>query len=137
MKMTDPDPSTNDLFLLAVNLTRRCNLACAHCYLDAETLKQGGMDELKTGEVNALLDQIASRGTDTMVVLTGGEPLLRRDLEKMVTHGSTLGLSMVVGTNGVLLRQQRVNSLRRKALIIIRRMATNLHLRTRLTLWPL
>ncbi len=101
----------NDLFLLAVNLTRRCNLACAHCYLDAETLKNGSTDELKTDEVKVLLDQVASRGTDTMVVLTGGEPLLRRDLEEMVAHGSGLGLSIVIGTNGVLLSDNRVKSL--------------------------
>ncbi|MCP4379113.1 MAG: radical SAM protein, partial [bacterium] len=67
--------------------------------------------ELKTGEVIALLDQIAARGTDTMVVLTGGEPLLRPDLEEMVAHGSALGLSMVVGTNGVSLTERRVKSL--------------------------
>jgi len=108
--MTSPH-NANDLYLLAVNLTRRCNLACAHCYLDAETLKQGGADELNTAEVNALLDQIASRGTDTMVVLTGGEPLLRRDLEEMAAHGSALGLSMVIGTNGVALTDRRVKSL--------------------------
>jgi len=109
--MTSTAPSGNDLYLLAVNLTRRCNLACAHCYLDAETLKQGAADELNTAEVNALLDQVAARGTDTMVVLTGGEPLLRRDLEEMVAHGSELGLSVVVGTNGVLLSDRRVKSL--------------------------
>jgi len=103
--------STNDLYLLAVNLTRRCNMACAHCYLDAKTLKQGTADELKTDEVNALLDQVASRGTDTMVVLTGGEPLLRPDLEEMVAHGNSLGLSMVVGTNGISLSERRVKSL--------------------------
>ncbi len=105
--------SDNGLYLLAVNLTRRCNLACAHCYMDAETLKHGGRDELDTGEVEALLDQIADRGTDTMVVLTGGEPLLRRDLEQLVAHGSGLGLSVVVGTNGVLLSDKRVRSLQR------------------------
>jgi len=109
--MASSDHSENDLYLLAINLTRRCNLACAHCYLDAETLKQGGVDELQTAEVIALLDQIASRGTDTMVVLTGGEPLLRRDLEEMVAHGSALGLSMVIGTNGVALTDRRVKSL--------------------------
>jgi len=102
--------SANDLYLLAVNLTRRCNMACAHCYLDAKTLKQGTADELKTDEVNALLDQVASRGTDTMVVLTGGEPLLRPDLEEMVAHGSSLGLSMVVGSNGISLSKRRVKS---------------------------
>jgi radical SAM protein with 4Fe4S-binding SPASM domain len=102
----------NDLYLIAINLTRRCNLACAHCYMDAETRLEGGEGELTTGEVKALLDEIVSRSDETMVVLTGGEPLLRRDLEELVTHGSQRGLSMVVGTNGVLLNEARVKTLK-------------------------
>ena len=102
----------NDLFLLAINLTRRCNLGCAHCYMDAETLEHGGSDELTTTEVKKLLDEIVSRSNETMVVLTGGEPLLRRDLEQLVEHGSELGLSMVVGTNGLMLTEQRVTTLK-------------------------
>jgi radical SAM protein with 4Fe4S-binding SPASM domain len=102
----------NDLFIIAVNLTRRCNLACAHCYMDAETRETGGDGELRTDEITNLLDEIASRSNETMVVLTGGEPLLRRDLEQLVEHGHSLGLSMVVGTNGVLLDEQRVQSLK-------------------------
>lgn len=102
----------NELFLLAINLTRRCNLNCSHCYLDAETLQHGGESELATDEVRQLLDEVAQRSTDTMVVLTGGEPLLRRDLEQLVQHGSSLGLSIVIGTNGVLLTEKRVASLK-------------------------
>lgn len=102
----------NDLFLLAVNLTRRCNLACAHCYMDAETRFEGGEGELGTDEVKDLLDEIVSRSDETMVVLTGGEPLLRRDLEELIAHGSKLGLSIVVGTNGVLLNEERVKTLK-------------------------
>ncbi|MDH4284443.1 MAG: radical SAM protein, partial [Gallionellaceae bacterium] len=105
-------PGANDLFLLAVNLTKRCNLACAHCYMDAETLKHGGHDELTTAEVRNLLTEIAGRSTETMVVLTGGEPLMRPDLEELLQHGSGLGLSMVVGTNGVALTDRRVQSLK-------------------------
>ena len=89
-------PGASDLFLIAVNLTKRCNLACAHCYMDAETLKHGGHDELTTAEVRNLLTEIAGRSTETMVVLTGGEPLMRPDLEELLGHGSGLGLSMVV-----------------------------------------
>ena len=100
------------LSLLAINLTRRCNLACAHCYLDAKTLLQGDGDELSTAEVRALLDDIATLGHGTMVVLTGGEPLLRKDLETIVRHGSALGLPMVIGTNGMLLTESRLRSLR-------------------------
>ncbi|MBS1270659.1 MAG: putative mycofactocin radical SAM maturase MftC [Gammaproteobacteria bacterium] len=102
----------NDLYLLAVNLTRRCNLVCAHCYMDAGTREQGGKDELTTLETQDLLDQVASRGDETMVVLTGGEPLMRRDLEALVAHGNAKGLSMVVGSNGVMLTEERVKSLK-------------------------
>ena len=102
----------NDLFLLAINLTKRCNLACAHCYMDADTLKHGGENELTTDEVRGLLDDIAGRSTETMIVLTGGEPLMRADLEDLVAHGTKRGLSMVVGTNGVALTDKRVQSLK-------------------------
>ncbi|MFK5986298.1 MAG: radical SAM protein [Pseudomonadota bacterium] len=107
----------NDLYLLAINVTKRCNLACAHCYLDADTLKNGSSDELSTSEVKAILDQVASRSNQTMVVLTGGEPLARSDLEEMSQHGSRLGLSMVIGTNGTLLTKRRVASLKQAGVL--------------------
>ncbi|MCP3868442.1 MAG: radical SAM protein [Gammaproteobacteria bacterium] len=102
----------NDLFLIAINLTRRCNLACDHCYMDAETRLSGGNEELKTHEVKHLLDEICTRSNETMVVLTGGEPLLRRDLEQLIEHGNKQGLSMVVGSNSIMLTEQRVQSLK-------------------------
>ena len=102
----------NDLFLIAINLTRRCNLACEHCYMDAEARLEEGTGELSTAEVKGLLDEIVSRSNETMVVLTGGEPLIRRDIEVLVSHGSQLGLSVVIGTNGVLLDEERVKSLK-------------------------
>ncbi len=102
----------HDLYLIAINLTHRCNLACDHCYMDAETRLDGGEGELSTQEVCALLHEIASRSNETMVVLTGGEPLVRNDLEQLVRHGSDLGLSMVIGSNGVLLTEERVQSLK-------------------------
>ena len=102
----------NGLFLLAINLTKRCNLACAHCYMDAETMKHGDRNELTTVEVCGLLDEIAARSTETMVVLTGGEPMMRGDLEELVAHGTRRGLAMVVGTNGVALTDKRVQSLK-------------------------
>ena len=113
--MNAPYPAnagSNDLFLLAINLTNRCNLGCAHCYMDAKTLKDGGENELTTAEVRGLLDEIAGRSTETMVVLTGGEPLMRADLEELVAHGTGRGLAMVVGTNGVALTDKRVQSLK-------------------------
>ncbi|MES0328464.1 MAG: radical SAM protein [Gammaproteobacteria bacterium] len=103
----------NDLYLLAINITKRCNLACAHCYQNADTLANGADDELSVDEVKNILDQVASRGTQTMIVLTGGEPLARTDLEKMIEHGAQKELAMVVGTNGALLTERRVLSLKK------------------------
>jgi len=107
----------NELNLIAINLTKRCNLACDHCYLDATTLKQGTADELTTREVNLILDQVHALNPDAMVVLTGGEPLLREDLEEIIEHGSQLGLFIVAGTNGIQLTSSRVHSLQAAGLM--------------------
>ena len=100
-------------FLVALNLTRRCNLRCAHCYLDAGTRRDGGHDELKTGEVTALLDGIAKLSDETLVVLTGGEPLLRPDIYRIARHASRLGLMVVLGSNATLLSDKRVAALQK------------------------
>jgi len=105
------------LQLLAINLTEKCNMACAHCYLDAKTLQHGAADELSSAEVCQVMDDVASLSKQTMVVLTGGEPLLRADLEQLIAHGSKLGLSMVVGTNGMALTDKRVRSLKQAGLL--------------------
>lgn len=106
-----------DLLVLAINLTRRCNLDCAHCYLDANTLHGGGASELTTDEVHRLLRDVVECGGSTMVVLTGGEPLLRNDLEEVVSFGAGLGLAMVVGTNGMALTRRRVEALKNAGLL--------------------
>lgn len=103
---------SDQLQIIAINLTRRCNLACAHCYLDADALTTPSPDELTTGEVNGLLDQVALHHEQTMVVLTGGEPLIRKDLEAICSHGNQLGLMIVIGSNGALLTERRVLSLK-------------------------
>jgi AdoMet-dependent heme synthase len=107
----------DELSLIAINLTRRCNLACEHCYLDADTLRDGSKDELTTDEVCRLLDEVVSCGDGTMVVLTGGEPLARRDVETIAAYGSQRDLAMVVGTNGTLLTEQRVKSLKQSGVL--------------------
>src|SRR2546430_12657447 len=61
------------------HLTQRCHLECAHCYMSAFA----GADtrgELTTGECRRVLDQIAQVNPNVFLILTGGEPLLRRDI---------------------------------------------------------
>lgn len=99
-------------YLIALNLTRRCNLACAHCYLDARILKEGSTDELSTKEITELLEDIAAFSPETMIVLTGGEPLLRGDIEVLVAIAAGLGLMVVIGSNGLMLTPARVERLK-------------------------
>ncbi|MDP6174233.1 MAG: radical SAM protein, partial [Rhodospirillales bacterium] len=62
-------------------------------------------------EVKELLDEIAGLNDEAMVVFTGGEPLLRSDLEVLAHRATNLGLMVVIGTNGTLLDKARVSRL--------------------------
>lgn len=89
-------------------LTDRCNLWCAHCYSSAS--KVAG-DELTTSEILDTIDALARLGTER-IGWTGGEPLLRRDLESFIRHASDEhGIPSGITTNGVLLDEPRVHSL--------------------------
>ncbi len=57
--------------------------------------------ELGTADCLAIVDEIARFAPDCLVILTGGEPLLRRDLLEIIRHARGRGLWVVVGTNGV------------------------------------
>ena len=94
-------------YVISWNLTYRCNLACEHCYLDAGGSPQVGTEnfadrsELGTQECFRVIDEIAAFAPECMTILTGGEPLLRRDILEIVQRAAERGLWVVVGTNGV------------------------------------
>ncbi len=98
-------------FLVALNLTKRCNLNCAHCYLDAGTRDCGDANELDTESIKRILTEISEVNPASMVVITGGEPLLRPDIYKICAHASSLGLMAVLGTNGTMLTEPNVKKL--------------------------
>jgi len=103
-------------YLVAANLTRRCNLKCNHCYLDAGGKSQEENHELSTGEWTSLFSQIAERAEGTLIVLTGGEPLLRHDIQELVVSGNSSGLRMVLGTSGLGLTENIARSLKASGL---------------------
>jgi len=96
--------------IVAWNLTKRCNLACAHCYISAGSW-QATSDELSTEECLRILDEVLDVNPNPMLILTGGEPLLRDDLEVLVERASSRGATVVVGTNGTRLTDDRIGSL--------------------------
>jgi heme b synthase len=86
--------------LVAWEVTRSCNLHCVHCRASSEKGPYPG--EIGTGKAMEILDHIALTGKP-IVILTGGEPLLRKDIFDLARHGAGLGLRMVMATNGTLL----------------------------------
>jgi AdoMet-dependent heme synthase len=111
----DPKPAGLP-YLIAVNLTRRCNLSCDHCYLDANARLSPQGDELSTQACLSLFRELGDRAPGTMVVLTGGEPLLRKDILQLVEGGTSSGLRMVLGTNGLLLTEEGIVALKQAGL---------------------
>lgn len=97
--------------VVAWNLTRRCNLACAHCYIAAGSWHTTA-GELATAEVLRIADEVFGLVPAPMFILSGGEPLLREDLEQIAEHAAARGATVVVGTNGTRLTEARIDSLK-------------------------
>ncbi|AGB32352.1 Radical SAM domain protein [Natrinema pellirubrum DSM 15624] len=85
-------------FVLIWELTQACGLACDHCRADAKP--QRHPDELSTAEGKALLEDAAEFGDGQLVVLSGGDPLVRDDVPELIAHGDDLGLRMTITPSG-------------------------------------
>jgi len=96
------------LRLVAWETTRNCNLACLHCRASATHGPFSG--ELDTQAALRLLDQIAEVGKP-IVILTGGEPLLRPDIFEIAQYGTNKGLRMVMAPNGTLITETTVRQM--------------------------
>ncbi|MDM8526388.1 heme b synthase [Desulfococcaceae bacterium HSG8] len=94
--------------LVAWEITRNCNLNCIHCRAAATKGPYSG--ELDTDSCFRLLDQIAETGTP-IVILTGGEPMLRPDIYRIADYGTGKGLRMVMAPNGTLISEKSAGQL--------------------------
>jgi radical SAM protein with 4Fe4S-binding SPASM domain len=97
--------------VVAWNLTRRCNLECAHCYISAGP-RESATSELETSEALRIVDELLAVNPAPLLILSGGEPLLRQDLTQIAAYASERGATVVVGTNGTLLTDERVAALK-------------------------
>jgi len=85
------------------NLTRTCHLKCVHCYTNSDAMKYP--DELSTDQCKAVLDDLASFQVPA-VLFSGGEPMVRSDLFELAAYARSLGLHVVLSTNGTLIDAQ-------------------------------
>jgi len=87
------------------NLARRCNLNCKHCYSISTDKDFPG--ELSTEEVATVMDDLKAFGVPVLI-LSGGEPLLRRDIFEVSRHAKSLGFYVGLSTNGTLIGKDNI-----------------------------
>ncbi len=96
--------------LIFWELTKRCNLRCVHCR--AESFDSEYINELSTQHIHSVIDTIASYYRP-IIVLTGGEPLYRKDLFDIASYIHAKGLPIALATNGTLIDHQIAQKIKR------------------------
>ena len=91
------------------NVTRRCNLKCVHCYAHAKDIPFD--NELTTEQGKGLIDDLAAFGSPVML-FSGGEPLVRKDLPQLAAYAVEKGMRAVVSTNGTLITPKMARTLK-------------------------
>jgi radical SAM protein with 4Fe4S-binding SPASM domain len=100
---------------LAIEVTKRCNFRCSHCFVDAGAPRT---DELSTDELRALLTDLIACGAQR-IGWSGGEPTLRKDLVELTGFGSARGVRFGLATNGYGADEERLRALRDNGLDVV------------------
>ena len=114
-----PEAKTSERFVPLVmswNVTRECNMKCSHCYINATKKKL--KNELTTQEAKNLMDQIHQVSTP-LLILSGGEPLLRPDIFELISYGTKIGLKMGLGSNGSLIDEPVARKLKKAGIATV------------------
>ncbi|WP_135612864.1 12,18-didecarboxysiroheme deacetylase [Methanococcoides sp. AM1] len=91
------------------NMTRRCNLRCVHCYAHAKDIEF--KDELTTEQGKELIDDLSEFGSP-VILFSGGEPLMRKDLPELAEYAISKGMRAVISTNGTLIDEKMAKTLK-------------------------
>lgn len=92
------------------NVTRRCNLKCVHCYAHAKDIPFD--DELTMDQGKNLITDLAKFGAP-VILFSGGEPLVRRDLPELAAFAVEKGMRAVISTNGTLITSTMAHTLKK------------------------
>lgn len=91
------------------NVTRACNLKCVHCY--AHATDDATSDELSTEQGRRMIDDLAEYGVPVLL-FSGGEPLVRKDLPELAAYAVEKGMRAVISTNGTLISKSTAQTLK-------------------------
>ena len=101
---------------IAWEITGRCNLRCIHCRSASEDDSDAG--DYSTREAKGLIDDLAEYASPVLV-LSGGEPLLRKDCFELARYGTDKGLRMCLATNGTLVDEGVCNKIRESGIRMV------------------
>jgi radical SAM protein with 4Fe4S-binding SPASM domain len=95
------------------NVTRKCNLSCAHCYINAvgEEESDADMGELTTSEAMDMIEDLVAIKSP-MLVFSGGEPLLRSDIYELNVYAMKLGLRTILSSNSTLITREAAKKIK-------------------------
>jgi heme b synthase len=102
---------------IAWEITRRCNLKCVHCRSSSE-LAVVGHPDFSLDQAKAVIDDIASYSSPVLV-LSGGEPLLRPDVFDIASYGTQKGLRMCLATNGTLVTAETCRGIKESGIKMV------------------
>ena len=91
------------------NCTRACNLKCMHCY--AQAVEKSPEKELSTEQALVMIDDLAAFGVPVLL-FSGGEPLIRKDLVTLAHYAVGKGMRAVISTNGTLITREKARELK-------------------------
>lgn len=97
------------LYYLTINVTDRCNLFCSHCYASSGKCLE---EDLNLYKIKKTLRDAKDLGLIS-VLITGGEPLLRKDIQGILEYSKSLGLKVFLATNGTLINKDNIIFIKR------------------------
>lgn len=98
------------------NITRRCNLHCIHCYSESKNVEYPG--ELSNEQAYAVIDDLADFNIPVLL-LSGGEPLVRPDILDVIEYARSKGLRPALSTNGTMITPDVASSLKEAGLAYV------------------
>ena len=107
-KMPSPSPVPPTGPVVIWNLVRRCNLTCRHCY--ATSADKDFPGELTTGQVLGVMEDLREFGVPVLI-LSGGEPLLRQDIFEVSRYAKALGFYVGLSSNGTLISEANLGDI--------------------------
>ena len=96
------------LDVIQLEITERCNFKCKHCYLEQK--KETYREDMSTNEIFCIIDEASQLGVQEFNI-TGGEPLLHKDIKKILKYIYECGMITRLYTNGYLLTDELINFL--------------------------